>query len=184
MVDLSRERARKQGVADRVEFHVADARDLPFEDGRFDVAFCESVATFVEDKQQVADELARVVKPGGRVGLNEEVWLNPPPPDLVEEAGRIWQIQPDIPTTSDWQGMLERAGLRDITVRTYEFDARREASQLKRYTAGDMWRMLYRSAWLFATSREFRAYMKERRGLPKGIWHHLGYALFSGTKGD
>jgi hypothetical protein len=36
---------------------------------------------------------------------------------------------------------------------------------------------------MFATNREFRAYMRERRSLPKGIWHYLGYALFTGTKG-
>jgi arsenite methyltransferase len=183
MVDLSRERAKKQGVTDRVEFRVADAQDLPFEDGCFDVAFCESVATFVEDKHQVANELSRVVKPGGRVGLNEEVWLSPPPPDLVQEVKRMWEVKPDIPTVGDWQGMLERAGLRDVTVRPFAFDARREATQMKRYTAGDMWRMLHQSARLYATSREFRTYMRERRGLPKDIWRYLGYALFAGTKG-
>lgn len=182
MVDLSRERAQKQGVADRVQFRVGDAQDLPFEDGRFDVAFCESVATFVEDKQQVANELARVVKPGGRVGLNEEIWLKPPSPDLVQEVKRMWQIKPDIPTANDWQAMLKRAGLEDVAIRTYEFDARREASQMKRYTMGDTWRMIYRSARLYVTSPEFRAYMKERRRLPKDIWRYLGYALFAGTK--
>jgi arsenite methyltransferase len=182
MVDLSRERAHKQGLADRVEFRVADAQDLPFEVRRFDVAFCESVATFVKDKQQVANELVRVVRPGGRVGLNEEIWLAPPPPDLVQEVKRMWQIKPDIPTASDWQGMLERAGLRDIAVKTYEFDARREASQIKRYTVGDTWRMLYRTAWLYVTSHEFRDYMRERGRLPKDIWRYLSYALFTGVR--
>jgi hypothetical protein len=42
--------------------------------------------------------------------------------------------------------------------------------------------MMYKSAWLYATNRDFRAYMKERRGLPKEIWRYLGYALFAGTK--
>jgi ubiquinone/menaquinone biosynthesis C-methylase UbiE len=182
MVELSRERAQKQGLADRVEFRVADAQDLPLEDGRFDVAFCESVATFVEDKQQVANELARVVKSGGRVGLNEEIWLQPPPADLVREVKRIWQIKPDIPTADDWRGMLERVDLVDVAAKTYEFSARREASQIKRYTLGDTWRMMVRSARMYATSPEFRTYMKERRRLPKDVWRYLGYALFVGTK--
>jgi ubiquinone/menaquinone biosynthesis C-methylase UbiE len=183
MVDLSRERAQNQGLAERVEFRVADAQDLPLGDGRFDVAFCESVATFVEDKQQVANELVRVVKQGGRVGLNEEIWLKPPPADLVQEVKRMWQIKPDIPAAGDWRTMLEEAGLVDVAIKTYEFSARREASQMKRYTLGDTWRMMYRSARLYLTSPEFRAYMKERRRLPKDVWRYLGYALFSGAKG-
>ena len=52
---------------------------------------------------------------------------------------------------------------------------------MKRYTIGDTWRMMYRSVRLYATSPEFRAYMKERRRLPKDIWRYLGYALFTGT---
>jgi hypothetical protein len=141
------------------------------------------MATFVEDKQQVTNELVRAVKPGGRVGLNEEIWLKPPPPHLVQNVKRMWQIKPDIPTANDWQAMLEAAGLGDIVLKTYEFDARREASQMKRYTMGDTWRMIYRSVRLYVTNPEFRVYMKGRRRLPKDIWHYLGYALFTGTKG-
>ncbi len=36
MVERSRERAAREKVADRVEFQVADAQDLPFADGIFD----------------------------------------------------------------------------------------------------------------------------------------------------
>jgi len=39
---------------DRVEFRVADAQNLPFDEALFDVALCESVATFVRDRQRVA----------------------------------------------------------------------------------------------------------------------------------
>ena len=33
MIDRSNERARREGVEDRVEFRVADAQNIPFEDG-------------------------------------------------------------------------------------------------------------------------------------------------------
>jgi len=38
MVEWARKRAKRQGLEDRVEFRVADAQDLPFEDGLFDAA--------------------------------------------------------------------------------------------------------------------------------------------------
>ncbi len=182
MVTLSDERARKEGVASLVEFRVADAQDLPFDDAHFDVALCESVATFVEDKQRVVSELARVVKPGGCVGLNEEVWLETPPAEIAAHVKRAWEVKPGIPTADGWREMLEEAGLCDIVVKTYKLDARRESTQIKRYRFRDMWRMFSRTLSLYVKSSEFRAYMQEQRRLPKGVFKYLGYGLFVGRR--
>jgi len=182
MIARSNERARKQGVADRVEFRVADAQDLPFENALFDVVLCESVATFVRDKQKVVSEYVRVTRPGGYVGLNEELWIETPPAPLVERVRQIWDIKPDIPTLEDWAGFLENAGLRDVVVETYRFDARRESSQIKRYGFQDMWRMFYRTLYLYVKNPAFRKYMAGRHSLPKDIFRYLGYAIFVGRR--
>jgi len=65
------ERGRERAAAERleVEFVEADAQDLPFEDGSFDVAMSIFGAMFAPDQQRAADELLRVVKPGGRIGM-------------------------------------------------------------------------------------------------------------------
>lgn len=182
MVARCRERAKREGVADRVEFRVADALDIPFQNALFDVVFCESVATFIEDKQKVANEYARVTKPGGYVGLNEEIWLQVPPPELLQDVKRIWDVKPDIPTRDGWLELLAGAGLQDVVARVYEFDARREATQLKRYRFQDTWRMFHRTLALYLRNPAFRAYMKDRRRLPKDVFDYLGYALFVGRK--
>ncbi len=182
MVALSSERAQKLGVADLVEFRVADARELPFDDATFDVVLCESVVTFIEDKQQVVNELARVVKPGGYVGFNEEMWLEPPPPQIVEHVKRTWDIKPGIQTAEAWEALLRQAGLRDIVVRPHKLDPRREASQVKRYGLGDMLRMFWRTFLLYVRRPDFRAYMKQQRRLPRDTFEYLGYAVFVGRK--
>jgi arsenite methyltransferase len=182
MIARSHERARREGVEDSVEFRVADVRDLPFDDALFDVVICESVATFVEDKRQVASEFVRVTKPGGYVGLNEEIWLKTPPTDLVEFAKRTWEIKAQVPTADGWVGLLEDAGLRNIEVVTYKFNARRESTQVQRYRFQDMWRMFYRTLFLYIKNPAFRKYMAERRYLPKDLFEYLGYALFVGRR--
>jgi SAM-dependent methyltransferase len=65
------ERGRERAAAERleVEFLEADAQQLPFEDGSFDVAMSIFGAMFAPDQQRTADELLRVVKPGGRIGM-------------------------------------------------------------------------------------------------------------------
>jgi ubiquinone/menaquinone biosynthesis C-methylase UbiE len=65
------ERGRERAAAERleVEFVEADAQDLPFEDGSFDVAMSIFGAMFAPDQPKTAAELLRVVKPGGRIGM-------------------------------------------------------------------------------------------------------------------
>jgi len=65
MVAQSRTRAKAEGIEDRVEFRVADARDLPFDDDHFDAVISESVNVFFDDKQAAINEYVRVTRPGG-----------------------------------------------------------------------------------------------------------------------
>jgi arsenite methyltransferase len=73
MIEQSKKRAYHQKVTDRVEFKVADAQDLPFNDGMFNAVITESVTAFPTDKQKAVNEYARVTKSGGFVGLNEAI---------------------------------------------------------------------------------------------------------------
>ena len=52
-----------------VTYKVADAEALPFEDASFDVALSTFGVMFAPNQRQTASELARVVRPGGRIGL-------------------------------------------------------------------------------------------------------------------
>src|ERR1700710_1575149 len=65
------ERGRERAAAERleIEFVEADAQNLPFEDASFDVAMSIYGAMFAPDQQKAADELLRVVRPGGRIGM-------------------------------------------------------------------------------------------------------------------
>jgi arsenite methyltransferase len=182
MIARARDRASKERVEERVEFRVADARDLPFEDSLFDAVLCESVATFIEDKQQVVHELTRVLKPGGYVGLNEEIWIETPPASLVKEVERIFSVEPDVPTEGDWWVMLEQAGLQDIVVSRHKFTARGESSQIKRYRVQDMVAMFYRTLALYLKNQAFRDYMRERSRPPVDAFKYFGYGLFVGRK--
>jgi arsenite methyltransferase len=182
MIALATERARRDAVIDRVELRVADAQDLPFEDGCFDAVMVESVTSFIEHKPTAVKEYVRVAKPGGYVGLNEDTWLKEAPPaELMAYAAHTWGgTTPE--TAGGWKNLLEAAGLESITARTYELKAGRESSQVQRYHFVDMWRMGLRSLRLYLTSAAFRQYMKARMPMPKGLWQYLGYGIYVGAK--
>ena len=65
--DAARRRAAAAGVD--VEWVVGDAQELPFEEGSFDVVTSTFGHMFAPDQEAAARELARVVKPGGTIGL-------------------------------------------------------------------------------------------------------------------
>jgi SAM-dependent methyltransferase len=183
MIDSARERIARAKLEDRVEFKVADAADLPFDDASFDVVLVESVTTFIEDKAAAIGEYARVLKPGGCVGLNEEIWHQKPvPPEIVEYTAFTWDIQVEILKLEGWVELLESAGLTVTTASPRKYGPLTDFSELARYGCRDFLTMLGRSVKLYFTSPAFRKYMKERRGLPKGIWEYLGYALLVGRK--
>ncbi|RJQ26380.1 MAG: class I SAM-dependent methyltransferase [Peptococcaceae bacterium] len=53
----------------------ADALHLPFPDATFDRIICSEVLEHVDDEIQATAELARVLKPGGTLGLSVPTWL-------------------------------------------------------------------------------------------------------------
>jgi SAM-dependent methyltransferase len=65
------ERARERAAAEHleIEFVEGDAQELPFGDAEFDVTMSVFGAMFAPDQQRTADELLRVTKPGGRIGM-------------------------------------------------------------------------------------------------------------------
>ena len=117
MLAWSRLRAREERVEDKVEFRLADVLDLPFEADRFDVVFCESVIAFVDDKRRAIQELIRVTRPGGYVGLNEPLWFKEPSPEMVARVRA--STGADIPLAATWQALWEESRLRDRVVRLY-----------------------------------------------------------------
>ena len=67
LLDVGRRLAAQAGVD--VAWQQADAEDLPYPDASFDVVLSCIGAMFAPHHQQAADELVRVVRPGGTVGL-------------------------------------------------------------------------------------------------------------------
>jgi SAM-dependent methyltransferase len=75
-VERAGERARLNGVLDRIEFHVAPGEALPFPDGSFDRVIGKAVLHHL-DPVEGASELARVLTPGGRAAFSEPLGMNP-----------------------------------------------------------------------------------------------------------
>jgi len=70
-VARARGAATEAGLQGQVEFRQGDAENLPFDSDSFDAAICECAFCTFTDKTQAAMEFARVLVPGGRLGLSD-----------------------------------------------------------------------------------------------------------------
>jgi len=95
MLDVAVRRADVEGL--ELQVQTADAQDLPFDDDSFDIVLSSFGAIFARDHRCTADELVRVCRPGGRIGL-----LTWPPDDTVARVQRV--LAGHGPTPSEQSG--------------------------------------------------------------------------------
>lgn len=69
MIDAARARSAREH--EDISFQVAMAEKLPFADGQFDVVTAVTILCFVDDAAAVFREIARVLRPGGRLIIGE-----------------------------------------------------------------------------------------------------------------
>jgi hypothetical protein len=145
------------------------------------------VTAFPENQQGAVAEYVRVTRTGGFVGLAEATWLKvPPPPELVawvsQDVGAC--VRPL--TSDDWAGLLEAAGLQDITMRIYPVDAKKEARLLvQRYGIGGMLTSALRGLIMYARNPAYRDFVRgvgKSGVIPENLSEHFGYGLYVGRK--
>jgi len=111
-VTAAAEAAQAAGLTGRVRFRHGDAERLPVEDAAFNAVVCECAFCTFPDKATAAAELARALKPGGRLGITD-VTVDPDrlPPELSGLGGWIACVA-DARPLDEYSEILTTAGLR------------------------------------------------------------------------
>jgi demethylmenaquinone methyltransferase / 2-methoxy-6-polyprenyl-1,4-benzoquinol methylase len=78
--------ASDPGLAEQISFIPGEAEHLPFADGEFDALTFTYLLRYVDDRAATMRELARVVKPGGRIGMVE---FGVPPSPVLRALWRL-----------------------------------------------------------------------------------------------
>jgi len=99
LLERARERAAAEGL--EIDFREANAEELPFPDGAFDVVLSSFGVMFAPDQRKAAAELVRVCRPGGRIGLAN--WTAGSAPDeFFTAASRRLPAAPGLASPFRW----------------------------------------------------------------------------------
>jgi ubiquinone/menaquinone biosynthesis C-methylase UbiE len=122
---FARELVERDGLEGFVDLREGDGRALPFGQAEFDVVLAVTALAHVPDGERAIPEMARVARPGGRVGIfdldGDSAIISHPDRALTR---RIVAASSDDRLVNGWlgrelPGRLSDAGLRDVQIRAF-----------------------------------------------------------------
>jgi arsenite methyltransferase len=111
--------ADRLGLEGRVSFRVGDAERLPLDDESVDAVICECAFCTFPDKPAAACEFARVLKPGGRVGLSDITRAPGPPGELADLMAWVACLA-DACLAETYAARLTDAGFVNVVVENHD----------------------------------------------------------------
>jgi ubiquinone/menaquinone biosynthesis C-methylase UbiE len=98
------------GLSDRVELRHGSALEIPYEDERFDIVWTEHVQMNIADKNRFYSEIARVLKPGGRL-LFHDIFLGLGDPPFYPVPWAEDESISALATETEARSIIEQVGL-------------------------------------------------------------------------
>jgi SAM-dependent methyltransferase len=99
---------------DNVEFRLGEIEHLPLPDASVDVIISNCVINLSPDKPRVWREIARVLKPGGKVAVSDMALLKPLPDDVLNMVAALVGCIAGAEVVDDYRRTIEATGLTNI----------------------------------------------------------------------
>jgi len=107
---------RQSRGLDNVEFRLGEIEHLPVSDNSVDVVISNCVINLSPDKPQVWREIARVLKPGGRVAVSDLALLQPLPAEVLAMVEALVGCVAGATLVGETERMAREAGLTEIVL--------------------------------------------------------------------
>ena len=115
MIDLARRNAAKSGLAN-IEYHLATIDKLPLPDASVDCVISNCVINLAPDKTAVLREIARVLKPGGRLAVSDIALKRELPPEIGSDLMAYVGCIAGAIMIEDYRRLLKEAGFAHVEV--------------------------------------------------------------------
>jgi SAM-dependent methyltransferase len=117
-LDIARRSAHEMGLDQVVEFIAAEKDRIPLPDSSYDALVSEFIVYPTSTPTQIGQlEMARILKPGGKMVLTDVILTSPLPPRIRQELATIGLDYLCDGTPDDFRSWMAEAGLTNIEVR-------------------------------------------------------------------
>lgn len=134
---LSRKRAAEAGLSERIEIFQVKPGPMPLPDGSLDIVFSKDSIVHIQDKEELARDAFRVLKPGGMFVASD--WLishdGEPSPEMADYIAKE-DLNFGMASPDRYRKALNAAGFVDVSLRNrnrwYREIAREELARLEK----------------------------------------------------
>jgi arsenite methyltransferase len=130
-VALSNGAAQAAGLSNRVTFQAGDGEKLPLPDESVEAVLCECALCTFPDKPAAAREFARVLRPGGRVGITDVTADRDRLPPELTTLGAWIACVADARPVGEYADILTGAGLRVTQIERHDAAIGRMINQIE-----------------------------------------------------
>lgn len=121
-IEIAKEKAKDHEVEDRINFLVADAMNLPFNNNEFDIIFSGNIISYIPNREKALSEYIRVLKSSGTLFASPMYYLEKPSQFLINDIKESLKMDINVDYEEDWNDFFDKENLELYSKTRYKFD--------------------------------------------------------------
>ena len=114
MIAEAEKRTKGKAYADKIEYRIGSALDIPSKLDTFDVVWGQDAWCYIRDKPRLISEAVRVLKKGGTLAFTDWIWGSVAPTEEESDYMMEFMVFPDLQTIDGYKNLIEGQGLEII----------------------------------------------------------------------
>jgi arsenite methyltransferase len=121
LIEEAKKLAKRDKVDKLLDFQIADATHLPFNDNEFDASIAQAMLVLIDDKESVIREALRVIKPSGLAGWVELTWQQNPSDLFMKQVSEVIcaYCMLNVKLLDGWKNLFVKSGALNLKTEVY-----------------------------------------------------------------
>jgi ubiquinone/menaquinone biosynthesis C-methylase UbiE len=112
MLEEATKRTKGKPYADKIEYRLGSALDIPAKANIFDVVWGQDAWCYIRDKPRLIEEVNRVLKSGGMLGFTDWIWGPVEAPSSDADYLMEFMVFPDLQNLEGYETLIEKVGMK------------------------------------------------------------------------
>jgi SAM-dependent methyltransferase len=112
MINEAIKRTEGKPYADKIEYRIGSALDIPARENTFDVVWGQDAWCYIRDKSRLFEEVNRVLKSGGILGFSDWIWGSVDVPESQADYLMEFMVFPDMQTFDGYSKLIGDFGMK------------------------------------------------------------------------